>query len=108
MEANQKVQISVTRWVQEEVNVLDLLVKRIAEIRFYEDGQYDIYSDEFGRNEIRGGLLLRVGTLKGLGKADIDLFEADPRMFWELHIDQVNEVMVSSLSNIDNPSWRIE
>lgn len=105
MEANQQVQINVTRWAQEEVNVLDLLANRTKEIRFFEEGEHDIYCDNFGREE---GVLMRIATLNGLSEADVDLFDSDRRMFWELHIDKVDESMIHCISNINNPNWSIE
>ena len=96
-----KVEVTVPRYTKEVVNILDLLVNRIQEIRENVPGEFDLYTSDGSH------VLYRIETWYSLSKADMDLFDSDSRMFWELHIDKVTGGMISSISTIRFLDWRI-
>ncbi len=99
-----KVEIAVPRWTTETVNILDLLVSRIYEIRENVPGEFDLYAPI---DEQRGNLH-RVGTVTKLTRSDLELFGIDRRMFWEVHIDKVTYRMISEIGTIRCVNWKIK
>lgn len=99
-----KVEITVPRWTTETVNVLDLLVNRIHEIRENVPGEFDLY----GPIDEQRGNLFRVGTVTKLTRSDLELFMIDRSKFWEVHVGKVTAGMIREISTIRGLNWAIE
>lgn len=102
MDINDTVTIRIPRWTTEQVPLINLVVDRIVEIRQYQPDEFDLYSPTAHNR----GLLYRVGTVRGLKTADLDLFDSDRRMFWEQHITKLDEVTIREISVIHSPNWQ--
>ncbi len=101
MAATDQVQVQVLRWTEETVTIKDLLMWQIIEIRLYHDDEYDIYYPIDTKGQLR-----RVGTMKGLTDADVDLFYKDSSKFWDKHADKVTDLILGQICKIPNYNFR--
>lgn len=99
-----KVVVTVPRYTTELVNIVDLLVNRIAEIQENVPGEFDLYIND---DDPSSSVMCRIETWHNLSKADMDLFDSDSRMFWELHIGKVTGSMIEEINTIHYVGWRI-
>lgn len=96
---NDTINIRIPRWTREQVSLIDLLLDFVVEVRQWEPGECDLYTPSGDH------LLRRIGTIEGLKKADLDLFDADKRMFWEMHASKLNNDIIQEIATIRDPNW---